>query len=101
MNIYIANLDNAIDDESLKELFSSYGEVKSAEVVKDVFTGISRGFGYVDMEDGAAQAAINELNQTVLHTLTITVEEAPAKKAQQGSYKVGNGAVSAYRFKKK
>ena len=101
MNIYIANLDSAIDDEGLKELFASYGEVRSAEVVKDVFTGVSRGFGYVEMEDEAAQTAISELNQTVLHTLTITVEQAPTKKVQQGSYKVGDGAVSVFRFKKK
>lgn len=100
MNIYIANLDSAIDEDNLKQLFSSYGEVKSAEVVKDVFTGVSRGFGYVAMEEEAAQTAIKELNQTVLHTLTITVEEAPAKKEQKGSYKVGNGATSVFRFKK-
>jgi RNA recognition motif-containing protein len=100
MNIYIANLDSAIDHEQLKELFASYGEVESAEVVKDVFTGASRGFGYVQMSDEAAKNAIKELNQTVLHTLTITVEEAPEKKEQKGSYKVGNGAVNVYRFRK-
>ena len=100
MNIYIGNLDTAIDNEELKQLFSSYGEVKSAEVVKDVFTGASRGFGYVEMENEAAQNAIKELNQTVLHTLTITVEEGPVKKEKKGSYKVGNGAVNVYRFKR-
>ena len=100
MNIYVSNLDNAIDNEGLKELFAPFGEVNSAEVVKDAFTGVSRGFGYVDMEDEAAKIAIRELNQTVLHTLTITVEEAPEKKAL-GSYKVGSGPVSAYRFRKK
>jgi RNA recognition motif-containing protein len=100
MNIYIANLDNAIDNEKLTELFSAYGEVRSAEVVKDVFTGASRGFGYVQMDDEAAKNAIAKLNQTVLNSLVITVEEAPAKKEQKGSYKVGNGAVNVYRFKK-
>ncbi|MBD0279369.1 MAG: RNA-binding protein [Bacteroidota bacterium] len=101
MNIYISNLDTGIDNEELKHLFASYGEVKSAEVVKDVFTGTSRGFGYVEMEDEAAQNAIKELNQTVLHTLTITVEEGRVKKEQKGSYKVGNGAVNVYKFRKK
>jgi RNA recognition motif-containing protein len=100
MNIYIANLDNTIDNDKLRQLFSSYGEVNSAEIVKDVFTGASRGFGYVDMEDEAAQKAIRELNQTVFQTLTITVEKAPEKKEKQGSYKVGNGAVNVYRFRK-
>ena len=100
MNIYVANLDNGIDSEKLAELFSSYGPVQSAEIVKDVFTGISRGFGYVEMNDENARAAISELNQTVLHTLTITVEEAPVKKVQQGSYKVGTSNVNPYRFKR-
>ena len=100
MNIYVANLENAIDDDKLKEIFSSYGEVSSAEVVKDVFTGASRGFGYVEMEDDAAQKAITELDQTLLNTLTITVKEAPVKKEQKGSYKVGSGAVNVYRFRK-
>jgi RNA recognition motif-containing protein len=101
MNIYIANLDNTISNEELAKIFSPYGDVSSAEVVMDVFTGQSRGFGYVQMEkETEAQHAIKELNQTVLHTLTITVEEAPAPRAQQGSYKVGNGAVNMYRFKK-
>ena len=100
MNVYISNLENTIDDNKLKQIFASYGEVTSAEVVKDVFTGRSRGFGYVEMEDDAAQSAIKELNQTVLNNLTITVKEAPAKKEQKGSYKVGNGAVNVYRFRK-
>ena len=100
MNIYVANLENAITNEKLTEIFSSFGEVKSAEVVKDVFNGASRGFGYVEMEDEAAQNAIKELNQTELNTLIITVQEAPAKKEPKGSYKVGNGAVNIYRFRK-
>lgn len=100
MNIYIENLDSNIDNEQLKEIFSGFGEVKSAEVVKDVFTDASRGFGYVDMEDEPAQTAISSLNQTLLHNLKITVKEAAPKSEQKGSYKVGRGAVSAYRFRK-
>lgn len=100
MNIYVTNLENAIDNDKLKEIFSSYGEVSSSEVVKDVFTGASRGFGYVEMEDDAARKAITALDQSVVNTLTITVKEAPEIKAQKGSYKVGNGAVNTYRFKK-
>src|SRR5947209_4773009 len=100
MNIYISNLDQTIDNESLKQLFTPYGEVSSAEIAKDVFTDVSRGFGYVEMEDEAAKNAIRALNQTTFHNLTITVQEAPEKKEQKGSYKVGNGAVNVYRFKK-
>ena len=100
MNIYVENLDNAIDNEKLKEIFSPYGEVKSAEVVKDLFTDVSRGFGYVEMEDEAAQNAINGLNQTLLNQLKITLKEAPVKNERKGSYKVGTGAVNVYRFRK-
>ena len=100
MNIYVENLDNAIDNEKLKEIFSPYGEVKSAEVVKDLFTDVSRGFGYVEMEDEAAQNAINGLNQTLLNQLKITLKEAPVKNERKGSYKVGSGAVNVYRFRK-
>lgn len=100
MTIYIANLENAINNEKLTELFSPFGEVKSAEVVMDVFTGASRGFGYVQMEDDAAQTAIDQLDQTELNTLIITVRQAPPKKEPQGSYKVGQGAVNNFRFKK-
>lgn len=100
MNIYIANLDSAIDNESLKQLFAPYGQVRSAEVVKDVFIGVSRGFGYVEMDDDAAPTAIERLDQSVLNALTITVTEAPPKKTQMDSYKVRSGAVKAYRFKK-
>jgi RNA recognition motif-containing protein len=100
MNIYVSNLENSVDNDKLKEVFSSYGEVRSAEVVMDGFTGSSRGFGYVDMEDESAQNAIKSLDQTVLNTLTITVKEAPPKQERKGSYKVGSGAVNAYRFRK-
>jgi len=100
MNIYIENLDRGIDDEKLKEIFSFYGEVKSAEVVKDAFTDVSRGFGYVEMEDEAARNAVKGLNQTLLNELKLTVKEAAPKNERKGSYKVGTGAVNLYRFRK-
>ena len=100
MNIYIENLESTIDNEKLKEIFSPYGEVKSAEVVMDLFTETSRGFGYVEMEDEAARNAIKGLDQTIVNSLKVTVKEAPPKREQKGSYKVGKGGVNVYRFKK-
>ena len=100
MNIYIENLDSSIDNEKLKQLFTPFGEVTSAQISKDVFTGVSRGFGYVEMEENAARAAIIQLNQSTVQNLTIRVLEAPPLKAQKGSYKVGSGAVNVYRFRK-
>lgn len=101
MNIYVSNLRSAIGNEELKGLFAAYGEVKSAEIVKDVFTGQSRGFGYVEMEEEeAAKNAIAALNKTEVQELVITVEEAQEKREQKGSYKVGNSAVQGYKFRK-
>jgi RNA recognition motif-containing protein len=100
MNIYVENLDFTIDNDKLKEIFSPYGEVKSAKVVKDAFTDRSRGFGYVEMDEPAAQSAISGLNQTLLNNLKLTVKEAPTKNEHKGSYKVGQGLVNIYRFRK-
>ena len=101
MNIYVSNLSNLTENEDLNKLFSNYGDVKSAAVSMDVFTGKSRGFAYVEMEDNdAAQKAISELNNSELKSQTISVIEAEEKKEMKGSYKVGNGAVNIYRFRK-
>jgi RNA recognition motif-containing protein len=100
MNIYIENLDSRIDEEQLMQLFVPFGDVLATEIVKDVFTGVSRGFGYVQMEEEAARSAIHRLHGFTLHGLTLIVKEAPEKKAQKGSYKVGNGAINVYQFKK-
>jgi RNA recognition motif-containing protein len=101
MHIYISNLSSVVNENELKNLFSSFGEVKSAEIVLDVFTGTSRGFAYLEIDDEvAAKKAIAGLHNSLLHELTISVEEAPSKKVQQGSYKIGNGLVDVYRFRK-
>ncbi len=89
-----------MDEEQLKQLFLPFGDVHATEIVKDVFTGVSRGFGYVQMEEEAARSAIQRLNGFELQNLILTVKEAPEKKVQKGSYKVGNGAIDVYRFKK-
>lgn len=76
MNIYISNLNSTIGNHELKQLFSTYGEVKSAQIMNDVISQESRGFGYVEMEDSkAAKKAIEKLDQTEWETLVITVQE--------------------------
>lgn len=101
MNIYISNLSDTIKNEDLKNIFASYGEVKSAEIMMDLFTGASRGFGYVEMDDEtAAQKAIEELNNSEREGYVISVQQAERKPVREGSYKVGNGAVNVYRFRK-
>ena len=81
MNIYISNLSFKVEDSDLKQLFEEYGEVSSAKVITDRYTGRSRGFGFVEMPDTeAAQKAISELNQAEYDGKTITVNEARARE---------------------
>ena len=77
MNIYVGNLPHATADPELREAFEEYGAVDSATIIKDRFTGKSRGFGFVEMPDsGEAQAAIDGLNGQDFGGRTITVNEA-------------------------
>ena len=65
MNIYVGNLSFEVTDDDLRQLFAAYGEVESASVVKDRFSGESRGFGFVEMPAKKdADAAIAALNGT-------------------------------------
>jgi RNA recognition motif-containing protein len=77
MNIYISNLSFKVEDGDLRQLFEEYGEVSSAKVVTDKFTGRSRGFGFVEMPDNdASLKAIEELNQAEYDGRVINVNEA-------------------------
>ena len=51
MNIYVGNLSSDVRDETIREAFESFGEVTSAKVIKDKYSGQSRGFGFVEMTD--------------------------------------------------
>jgi RNA recognition motif-containing protein len=77
MNIYVFNLSSIIQSNDLKDMFSVYGDVSSAEVIKDIISGESRGFGYIKMDNcAAAQRAIDALNQLEIDTLTVSVQES-------------------------
>ena len=80
MNIFVSNLSFNVQDEDLKGFFTSFGEVTSAKVVNDKFTGKSRGFGFVEMNDDEAKKAIAELNDSTLDGRTIKVVEARPKE---------------------
>lgn len=102
MNILISNLSTDLKNDDLRNLFIPLGEVSSAEIAIDAFTDRSRGFGYVEMpNEEEAQKAIASLNNTELNGLLLSVEQASPKQVHKGSYRVGNGAVNIYRFKKK
>lgn len=81
MNIYVSNLSFNVQDEDLKDFFAEYGEVASAKVITDKFTGKSRGFGFVEMnDDEAARKAIAELDQATVEGRNIRVMEAKPKE---------------------
>ncbi|MDR1553474.1 MAG: RNA-binding protein [Prevotellaceae bacterium] len=77
MNIYISNLNYGISDADLRKLFEEYGEVSSAKVIIDKFSGRSKGFGFVEMpNDDEAKNAINELHDSEFNGKTIVVNIA-------------------------
>jgi RNA recognition motif-containing protein len=80
MNIYVGNLSYDATDETVKKAFESFGEVTSVRVIKDKYTGQSRGFGFVEMPgQSEAQAAIKSLNGKELLGKQISVNEARAR----------------------
>lgn len=77
MNIFVAQLDYAIQESKLQSLFEEYGEVSSVKIIMDKFTGRSKGFGFIEMpEDGAAQNAIDALNGKEIEGRAIVVKQA-------------------------
>ncbi|HEY1116043.1 MAG TPA: RNA-binding protein [Chitinophagaceae bacterium] len=101
MNLSVLNLDTRFTSEDLRQLFTVYGEVANAEVAIDSFTDQSRGFGFVEMpQEEEARAALAALHQSEVNGRKISVKEAEPQTTHKGSYKVGNGAVNVYRFKK-
>jgi RNA recognition motif-containing protein len=80
-NLYVGNLSFKVTDEDLRSNFAEAGEVASAAIIKDKFTGQSKGFGFVEMktEEGAAEA-IKKFHGGMLDGKAITVNEARPKK---------------------
>ncbi len=76
MNIFVGNLPFSTNGAQLEELFAAHGPVSSATVITDRETGRSRGFGFVEMEDDAARAAIAALNGADFEGRQLTVNEA-------------------------
>jgi len=90
MNIYIGNLPFNLKEEELKEIFEEYGEVSSAKIISDKFTGRSKGFGFVEIEnDEAAQKAIEELNNAEVGGRNIKVNESKPRENRGGDRRGG------------
>jgi RNA recognition motif-containing protein len=92
MNIYVSNLSFKLQDEDLKQIFTSFGEVTSAKVIRDNQSGRSRGFGFVEMaSDDDARAAIEKLNGTEVDGRSIVVNEARPRTEGGGGSGGGGG----------
>ncbi len=80
MNIFIGNLSYASDEDAVRSLFESHGEIASVKIITDRNTGRSRGFGFVEMpNDEEAKAAIAELDGKELDGRALKVNEARPK----------------------
>jgi len=93
MNIYVGNLSYEVTEEDLKEAFKAFGEVETVNIIKDNYTGRSKGFGFVEMPNSAdAQSAINELNDTELKGRKLKVNKArPRSEGRRGGRSGGGG----------
>ncbi|MDD3642058.1 MAG: RNA-binding protein [Candidatus Krumholzibacteria bacterium] len=85
-NLYVGNLPFSTNDNDLSEIFSPYGTVSSARVIKDRITERSRGFGFVEMEnDDEADKAIAEVNGKDLGGRPLKVSEAKPRENRRGA----------------
>lgn len=93
MNIFVAKLSFRTQSDDLREAFEAFGEVDSAKVIVDQFTGKSKGFGFVEMpNDDEAQAAIDALNESDMDGNTIVVKKAePRESRDRGGFNRGGG----------
>lgn len=80
MNIYVGNLPYSVTDADLRETFSRYGAVSQVNLIADKFSGESKGFGFVEMDNNSeADAAIKGLNGTDMSGRSIKVNQAKPK----------------------
>jgi RNA recognition motif-containing protein len=90
--IYVGNLPWAYSSSDLEQMFRAYGDVSSAEVIRDRETGRSRGFGFVEMtNDGEFDAAVNALNGADCEGRPLVVNEAKERAPRSGGGYGGGG----------
>ncbi len=81
MNIYVGNLNYNVNESDLEGIFEDFGNVNSAKVITDKYSGKSKGFGFIIMDDeNEAQKAIDDLNGAMLENREMVVNEARPKK---------------------
>jgi RNA recognition motif-containing protein len=101
MNLYIGNLDYKVQENQLRDMFESHGEVESVKIITDKMTGRSKGFAFVEMpNDAEANNAIEDLNGRTLGQREITVNQARPKEEGGGggsrNFSRGGGNSGGY-----
>ena len=93
MNIHVGNLAREVTEEELRRAFESFGQVAAVRIITDRYSGVSRGFGFVEMPDkDEAQAAIEGLNMKELAGRTLDISEArPPREARRDNRPYGGG----------
>lgn len=94
MNIFVGNLAKEVTEQDLQTLFAECGNVRSVKVIKDLFSGESKGFAFIEMPGAAeAQKAITELNTRDLKGKKIVVNEARPREddRRRGGHRGGSG----------
>ena len=85
MKIFVGNLAHDVKDEELNELFSKYGRVSSVKIIRDMFSQVSKGFGFVEMPGKAdAKKALDNLNTFELKGKKLVVNEARPERDRRG-----------------
>ena len=90
MNIYVGHLASEVTEDDLRTVFAPFGEVTAVTVIRDRVSGVSRGFGFVEMPaPAAAQAAIAGVHGRALKGQTLSVHEARPRGDRRGSGRPG------------
>lgn len=101
MNIYVGNLSYGVTDDNLREVFEAYGEVSSAKVITDKYSGRSKGFGFVEMENEAeGNAAIEQLDGAEIDGRSVKVNEARPReeRPRRNNFRGGGGGGGGNRY---
>ncbi len=81
MTLYVGNIPYVVKEEELKEIFQEFGTVTSLKIISDKYSGRSKGFGFIEMENEEQEdLAVNELNRKEIHDRNLVVAKAHSKK---------------------
>jgi cold-inducible RNA-binding protein len=94
--LYVGGVSYNTTQQGLQDAFAKFGTVVSAQIIMDKITGRSRGFGFVEMEDDAVEAAVNGMNGAELDGRRLTVNEARPMTPRKNFDRAGSGDRGGY-----